>query len=85
MNSFTVIRIAAGFSGNTLWIDRNDRILRAGKTEQRGRFFRSRILPAVGPSAFAREDLLEQYGLLREDFHYMMDTEMWYRWSNAGE
>lgn len=73
------------FSGNTLWIDRNDRILRAGKTEQRGRFFRSRILPAVGPSAFAREDLLEQYGLLREDFHYMMDTEMWYRWSNAGE
>lgn len=27
------------FSGNTLWIDRNDRILRAGKTEQPGTFF----------------------------------------------
>lgn len=73
------------FAGSVLWIDKTDRIIRVGKQENPGRILHSRKLAQASPSSFLRNDLLEQFGLLREDMHYTMDTELWYRFINGGE
>lgn len=68
------------FLGNLLWIDKNDCVIKVGKAKPYDRFFVNKgLFTSGGPSSFMRDDLLEEYGLLREDFHYMMDTEMWRR------
>lgn len=68
------------FLGNLLWIDKDDKILRAGKAKPYNKYFVNKgLFTSGGPSSFMRDDLLEEFGLLREDFHFMMDTEMWRR------
>lgn len=86
------LRIAAAkhptcrwFAGSTLWINKDDKIIRVGRQENPGRLFKSKKLAQASPSSFLRNDLLDQFGLLREDMHYTMDTEMWYRLINGGE
>lgn len=73
------------FSGSMLWIDENDKIIHVGKQETCGHVFKSDYFIAVGPSAFMRRDMLNEYGLIREDFHYIMDLELWYRFVSHGE
>lgn len=68
------------FLGNVLWMDKQGDIIRVGKVERDNRFWNSRhLFSNGGPSAFMRKSTLEQIGMLREDFHYMMDTELWHR------
>lgn len=68
------------FLGNLIWIDKNDSVLKVGKAKKYDRYFVNKgLFTSGGPSSFMREDLFREYGFLREDFHYMMDTEMWYR------
>ena len=73
------------FAGSVLWIDKEDRIIRVGKQETPGRIFRSKRPVQASPSSFLRDDLWDEFGLLREDMHYMMDTELWCRLINGGE
>ena len=37
-----------------------------------------------GPTSFFKKTLLDQYGYIREDFHYTMDTELWWRFASNG-
>lgn len=68
------------FLGNVLWMDRDGRITKVGKVEKENwKWNKHFLLSNGGPSAFIRKSCLQQLGWLREDFHYMMDTELWYR------
>ena len=68
------------FLGNTIWIDKSGLIISIKKVEPIRSFFANRhFFSNGGPSAFMRKSTLEKVGLLREDFHYMMDTELWHR------
>lgn len=69
------------FFGNTAWISSSDEIIQLRKGPQYNSCFAKKgFYHAYGPSAFIHRDLLDKYGLLREDFHYMMDTELWSRY-----
>lgn len=73
------------FSGSMLWIDTNDIVTRVGRQERMGRWLNSTYFIATGPSSFMRRDMLDEVGLLRNDFHYIMDLELWYRLVEHGE
>lgn len=74
------------YLGNVIWMDKTERVLRAFRVERYSRHFASKgLFSNGGPSAFIRKDLLEDYGYLREDFNYMMDTELWLRWASHNE
>ncbi len=69
------------FLGNVLWMNKAGHIIRVGKVEKENKFWNKHYLFSNGgPSAFMRKSRLMELGLLREDFHYMMDTELWYRY-----
>lgn len=74
------------FLGNLLWIDKSGRIIKVGKVEKAcwfwNRFF---LFSNGGPSAIMKRETLLGIGGLREDFHYMMDTELWCRFISIGE
>ena len=73
------------FLGNVLWMDKIGKIIRVGKVENESWIWNKRHLFANGgPSAFMRRDCLLELGALREDFHYMMDTELWHRFISKG-
>lgn len=74
------------FLGNVLWMNREGKIMRVGKVERESHFWNHHHLFANGgPSAFMRRERLLQIGLLREDFHYKMDTELWHRYLAGGD
>lgn len=71
--------------GNVLWMDREGFIIKVGKVEKENwNWNRYYLLSNGGPSAFMRKSCLQKMGWLREDFHYMMDTELWYRFIKSG-
>ena len=68
------------FFGNTVWMNSNDQIIQIRKGESyKSIFSKQGFFHSYGPSAFFHKSLLYEYGFLREDFHYMMDTEFWFR------
>lgn len=73
------------FLGNVLWMNKDGEIIRAGKVEKECWFWNKRYLFSNGgPSAVMRRQALLDIGALREDFHYMMDTELWCRFLLQG-
>ena len=73
------------FLGNVLWLNKNGNIIRVGKVEKDCWFWNKRYLFSNGgPTAIMKRDYLLEIGALREDFHYMMDTELWYRFVKLG-
>lgn len=73
------------FLGNVLWMNKSGEIIRAGKVEKECWFWNKRYLFSNGgPSAVMRRQTLLDIGALREDFHYMMDTELWCRFLSQG-
>lgn len=91
----TLRRVAQTFSqapntswilGNTIWIDKNDRILRCWRGEgYTPGWPRLGLLAAGGPSSFFTRDLYERVGGLNLQLHYQMDTELWWRFAMSGE
>ena len=72
--------------GNVIWIDAEDcvvRCWRAGGGDTAG-LARLGVLTAGGPSAFFRRDLYERVGGVDLDFHYAMDTDLWWRFAMSG-
>jgi glycosyltransferase involved in cell wall biosynthesis len=68
------------FAGNLLWIDPEGRIELCRKGEGWSDWLMNRgVLNLYGPTSFFRKKLLDVFGYLREDFHYTMDTELWWR------
>ncbi|MBQ6187231.1 MAG: glycosyltransferase [Prevotella sp.] len=73
------------FLGNVLWMNKQGTIIKAGKVEQENWFWNKKYLFSNGgPSAIMKRQTLIEIGLLREDFHYMMDTELWKRFVSHG-
>lgn len=71
--------------GNVLWMNKRGEIIKIGKVEKENwKWNKHFLLSNGGPSAFIRKSCLQQLGWLREDFHYMMDTELWYRFIKNG-
>lgn len=74
------------FLGNVIWMNKDEYIIQAYKTESYCSFLAKRCLFSNGgPSTFMRRDIIRDYGYLREDFDFSMDTEYWYRLSSQGE
>lgn len=70
---------------NSVWISAAGKILRCVRGSNYNEADRARGLMNVGgPSSFVRRDLLDRVGVLKENFHYMMDTEYWYRLAGHG-
>lgn len=66
--------------GGCLWLTPDEKIILCG----RARKFSTlkayyNLIPAWGPSSFFAKDLITRAGGIDEDFHYMMDTELWLR------
>lgn len=73
------------FLGNVLWMDKSGKVIRVGKVEKECWFWNKKYLFSNGgPTAIMKRDYLLEIGALREDFHYMMDTELWYRFIKIG-
>ena len=73
------------YLGNVVWMDKTGKILKVGKTEGANWFFnKHHLFSNGGPSAFMKKSCLQELGWLREDFHYMMDTELWHRFIENG-
>lgn len=73
------------FLGNLFWMDKSGHIIHVGKSGGDNLFCQKHYLFANGgPSAFMRRSTLIDLGMLRDDFHYMMDTELWCRFIKSG-
>ena len=73
------------YLGNVVWMDKTGKILKVGKSEGANWFFnKHHLFSNGGPSAFMKKSCLQELGWLREDFHYMMDTELWHRFIENG-
>jgi len=72
--------------GNVIWIDANDNIIKCWRGEgYTPGWPRLGLLAAGGPSAFFRRQLYERVGGINLNLHYVMDTELWWRFAMAGE
>lgn len=72
------------FVGNSIWINENDVILRVRKGENYCKYLVDNFrFASYGPSAFISKDIFNEFGYLREDMHYMMDTEYWFRLASS--
>ena len=73
------------FLGNVVWMNKEGDIINVGKMETSSFWSRRYLFSNGGPTAFMRREYLLEIGALREDFHYMMDTELWYRYISLGQ
>ena len=76
---------ASWYAANSVYIDADSKVTRCC---QSGGFERSAlrfgILNVFGPSTIVRRDLFIEAGEFREDFHFCMDTEYWWRLVSKG-
>jgi glycosyltransferase involved in cell wall biosynthesis len=72
--------------GNVVWIDATGRILESRRGERYSAFTGPRIglLTSCGPSAFFSRALYDRVGRVNRDLHFMMDTELWWRFAMSG-
>ena len=81
----TAAPAAEWITGSCVWIDSDDRILRATANPGWNRFgLMGRAMSVGGPSSFMTKSVLESVGMLDEDLHYSMDTELWTRLAKHG-
>ncbi len=67
--------------GGCLWIDTNGCVLKCTRARRWAPCGASGFLGVFGPSSFFSRACLESVGLLNEDLHYMMDTELWIKFA----
>lgn len=72
-------------AANCLYIDNDSSVLRCCRSGGFERFaLKFGLLNVFGPSAFFSRELFEEMGDFREDFHFCMDTEYWWRIAARG-
>ena len=73
------------FIGSSLYADENLRVTRCF-CAHRFSLLRARwgFLSAGGPSSFFTKELLEKVGGIDESLHYVMDTDLWYKFYRIG-
>lgn len=71
--------------GNIIWMDEIDRIMRCRKGERYVPLLtRLGRLTPYGPSAFFKRDLYSRVGGMDCGLHYLMDTDLWWRFAIGG-
>jgi glycosyltransferase involved in cell wall biosynthesis len=74
------------FAGNCFFMDSQGRVSSTARAAGWCSILpRLGVSPLHGPSSFFRRDLLERVGGLDESFHYLLDSELWWRFYTAGE
>jgi len=79
------LRDSEWYAANVVYLDEHSRITRccqSGSFEEWALPFG--ILNVFGPSTVFSRKLYEELGGFREDFHYCMDTEYWWRIARSG-
>lgn len=68
------------YVANSVYIDSDSNIMRCCKSGKFERFaLKFGILNVFGPSTIVSKELFIKAGKFREDFHFCMDTEYWWR------
>jgi len=68
------------FAAKCLWINKDGCVIKCGCAENWYSILpRLEVLNVYGPTTFFTKALLERVGYVDEEFHYMMDTELWWR------
>lgn len=68
------------YAANVVYINSESEIIRCCRSGAFEAFaLNFGILNVFGPSTIFHRELFEQFGQFREDFHYCMDTEYWWR------
>lgn len=68
------------FTGGTIWLNPEGRPFRCVKARPFSSFLLEHgHLPVWGPSSFFSRKVYEKTFGFREDYHYMMDTDLWFR------
>ena len=76
---------AEWLTANCLYIDDEDRVLRCCRSGGFESFAMNfGLLNVFGPSSFFTPQLYRRIGKFREDFHFCMDTEYWWRIAVSG-
>lgn len=73
-------------SGGMIWMDVEGTVIRCAPNMRVGPLLQLLGVANVGgPSSFFRRSLLSRAGGFATDFHFCMDTDMWYRFQRLGE
>ncbi len=72
-------------AGNLVYIDRQDRVIRCARDGAwHDWLFRQAPVRVYGPTSIFSKALFDQVGGLDESLHYVMDTDLWWRFKAAG-
>ena len=72
-------------AGNCVWSDPKGKVLRCARGIKWSPFLaKFGLVNVAGPSSFFSRELLEAAGGLREDLHFMMDTDLWLNFARQG-
>lgn len=73
------------FVANTIYIDRNDHIIKCARGMRWFDFLiKNAPIYVYGPTSIFRKDLFERTDGFDESLHYTMDTDLWMRFKNMG-
>lgn len=73
-------------SANTIFFDENESILKCTNGPSWSNYLvKNAGINMYGPSSFFRRELFENIGGFKENLHFSMDTDLWYRFVNKGE
>jgi GT2 family glycosyltransferase len=73
------------YAANVVYINAQSQITRCCQSGGfEGWALKFGVLNVFGPSTILRRDVYDKLGGFREDFHYCMDTEYWWRIANSG-
>lgn len=71
--------------GGVVWLDSDNRIIQLREARP---FFAPLVCRGIqgvfGPSSFISREIIQRFGYLDTNLHYMMDTELWIRLSREG-
>jgi glycosyltransferase involved in cell wall biosynthesis len=73
------------YAANVVYMDSDSQITRCCQSGGfEGWALKFGVLNVFGPSTIFHRDLFDRLGGFREDFHYCMDTEYWWRIASSG-
>lgn len=73
------------YVGGCLWLDPEMRVLKCVRARSFSEMrLECGLVSAWGPSCFFTNKLLQAVGGVDERFHYMMDSDLWLKFANAG-
>lgn len=73
------------FTGNTIWVDKHYNLLSCRSAERWSNILPNKgILNVYGPTTFFKKSWYNKVGGIDLNLHYKMDTDLWWKFFNAG-